>query len=64
MPREVDRAHVDPELQGASGDHCRQPARLEVVFDQRSLLTRDRPVMSARYLSTGQLVETRTEAFG
>ena len=42
---QVDRAHVDAELEAAGGDHAGQPAALEVVLDQRALLLGDRAVV-------------------
>ena len=45
---EVDRAHVDAELEAAGRDHAGQPAALEVVLDQRPLLLGDRAVVGLR----------------
>ena len=42
---EVDRAHVDAELEAAGGDHAGQAPALEVVLDHRPLLLGDRPVV-------------------
>ena len=42
---QVDRAHVDAELEAAGGDHAGEPAALEVVLDERALLLGDRAVV-------------------
>ncbi len=42
---EVDRTHVDAELQARRGDETLEPARLEVVFDLQPALARERPVV-------------------
>ena len=42
---QVDRAHVDAELEAAGGDHAGQSAALEVVLDEGSLLLGHRPVV-------------------
>ena len=42
---QVDRAHVDAELEAAGRDHAGQPAALEVVLDERALLLGDRAVV-------------------
>ena len=44
---EVDRAHVDAELETAGGDHGGQAAALEVVLDEGALLLGDRAVVGA-----------------
>ena len=49
---EVDRAHVDSELQARRGDEARDPSRLEVFLDQDPLLARQRAVVGARDGST------------
>ena len=38
LHHEVDRAHVDAELEADGGDHGGQPAGLELLLDQRALL--------------------------
>jgi hypothetical protein len=38
LDHQVDRAHVDAELEAGGGDHARQPPGLEVVLDERALL--------------------------
>ena len=47
LDHEVDRAHVDAELEGRRGHHGGQPAGLQVVLDQRPLLLGDRAVVGA-----------------
>ena len=42
---EVDRAHVDAELEAAGGHHRRQATALEVVLDEGALLLADRAVV-------------------
>ena len=42
---QIDRAHVDAELEAAGRDHARQPARLQIGLDQRPLLLADRAVV-------------------
>ncbi len=44
---EVDRAHVDAELEAARGDDGREPPRLQVLLDGRALLLAHRPVVGA-----------------
>jgi hypothetical protein len=48
LDHEVDRAHVDAQLEAAGGDDGGQPAGLEVVLDERPLLLADRTVVGAR----------------
>ena len=45
LDHQVDRAHVDPELEAAGGDHGRQPPALEVVLDEGALLLGDGAVV-------------------
>jgi hypothetical protein len=44
---EVDRAHVDAQLEAGGGHHGRQDARLQRLFDLLALLTRDAAVVGA-----------------
>ncbi len=48
LDHQVDRAHVDAELEAAGGHHAGKPSALEVVLDQRSLLLGHRPVVRLR----------------
>ncbi len=61
---EVDRAHVDPELQRRGGDQARQLAGLEHLLDHGALLARQRAVVGARDLLLRELVEAQGEALG
>ena len=45
---QVDRAHVDAELEAAGGDDAGEPAALEVVLDEGPLLLGDRAVVGLR----------------
>ena len=48
LDHQVDRAHVDAELEAAGGDDAGEPAALEVVLDQGALLLGDRAVVGLR----------------
>ena len=48
LQHEVDRAHVDAELQRRRRDQARQLARLELLLDDEPLLARQRAVVRAR----------------
>ena len=72
---EVDRAHVDPELEAGRRDEARDPARLEVLLDQHALLARQRAVVRPCDLSllmgyaafgvlVGELVDAQREPLG
>ena len=45
LDHQVHRAHVDAQLKAGGGHHRRQPARLQVLLDQRPLLLGDRAVV-------------------
>lgn len=45
LDHEVDRPHVDAQLQAGGGDDGRQPARLEVLLDLGALFLGDRAVV-------------------
>ena len=45
LDHQVDRAHVDAQLQAGGGDDGLEPSGLEVVLDQRALLLADRAVV-------------------
>ena len=55
LDHQIDRAHVDSQLQRGGGDEARQLAGLEELLDDLSLLPGQRPVMSPGDL--GVLVE-------
>ena len=70
---EVDRAHVDAELQRGRRDEARQLARLQQLLHDRALLARQRAVVGAGDLPErllvgtvriGQLVQAQGEALG
>ena len=52
---EVDRAHVDAELEAAGRDHAGEPTALQVVLDDRPLLLGDRAVVGAGDEEVGAL---------
>ncbi len=54
---EVDRAHVDAELERGRGDERRHAARLEVLLDLEPLLPGDRAVVRPDELLAGELVQ-------
>ena len=72
LDHEVDRAHVDPELEARGGDEARDPARLQVLLDQQPLLARQRAVVRARDLALpvvprlglGELVDPQRQSLG
>ena len=53
LDHEVDRAHVDAELERRGRDEARQLAGLQQLLDDRALLARERAVMGARDLADG-----------
>ena len=57
---QVDRAHVDAQLQAGGGDHGGQPAGLEVLLDLGPLLLGDRAVVGPGEQRRGTLGRTRT----
>ena len=61
---EVDRAHVDAELEAGRGDQRRQPAGLQLLLDEDPLLARDAAVVGPDELLAGQLVEPLGEPLG
>jgi hypothetical protein len=50
---EVDRAHVDAELERRGGDDRPQLTALELILDDHPLLTGERPVVGADELDLG-----------
>ena len=54
---EVDRAHVDAQLERAGGHERGQPALLEHLLDDQPLLARQRAVMRPDQVLARQLVE-------
>ena len=61
---EVDRAHVDPELERRGGDERRQPSGLEHLLDLEPLLAGYRAVVGARDLLLGEVVQAVGDALG
>ncbi len=60
---EVDRAHVDPELEAGRGDQRGKPAGLELLLDRQALLAGDAAVVRPDELLAGQLVEPLGQPF-
>jgi hypothetical protein len=54
---EVDRAHVDAQLEAGGGDQRREPAGLELLLDLEPLLAGDAPVVRPDELLAGELVQ-------
>ena len=61
---EVDRPHVDAELQAASGNNCAQLATLQLIFNHHSLLARKRAVMCLHQFGVVQFVQPRRQSLG
>ena len=61
---EIDRAHVDAELERRGGDERPQRAGLEQVLDLHALRPRDRSVVRADERLARQLVERAGQALG
>ena len=61
---EVDRAHVDAELERRRRDEARDLPRLQELLDDEPLLPRERPVVRARELLLGELVDPEREPLG
>ena len=61
---EVDRAHVDAELEAGRRDERREAAGLELLLDREALLAGDAAVVGPDELLAGQLVEALGEPLG
>ncbi len=61
---EVDRAHVDAELQRRRRDEARDLARLQELLDDEPLLARERPVVRPGDLLPCELVDPQREPLG
>ena len=59
---EVDRAHVDAQLQRRGGHDGRQPSLLELLLDDEALLAGDGAVVGPGEVLAGQLVEVERDA--
>ena len=64
LDHEVDRAHVDAELERRGGDEARDLAGLQQLLDLDPLLARERAVVGARDRLVGELVEPQREPLG
>ncbi len=64
LDHEVDRAHVDPELERGGRDQAWDLPRLEQLLDEEALLARERAVVRARDLLLRELVQPQGEALG
>jgi hypothetical protein len=60
---EIDRAHVDAELERRGGDETGDLPRLQELLDLHSLLACERTVVCARDFLLCQLVQAKREAF-
>ena len=58
---QIDRAHVDAELEARRGDDAAQPTLFELGLDLHPLLARQRSVVRAHELLARELVEARGE---
>ena len=61
---EVDRTHVDAELERRRGHQRAHQAALEVLLDLEALKPRDRAVVRLHQDLTGELVQRAGESFG
>ena len=61
---EIDRAHVDAELERRGGDERRQTAGLEQILDLDALRPGDRAVMRTDQRFAGELVQRAGQPFG
>ena len=64
LNHQVDRAHVDAELERRGRDQRAQLAALEQIFDLGALRARQRAVMRAHQRLAGELVERARQALG
>jgi len=61
---EIDRAHVDAELERGGRDEGAQRSRLEQVLDFDPLRPRDRPVVRSDECFAGEIVQGAGQALG
>src|SRR5205823_11355191 len=61
LDNEVDRAHVDSELERRGGDEARDLTALEQLLDLEPLLAGQRAVVRSRNFFLGQVVEAQRE---
>ena len=64
LDHEVDRAHVDAELEARGRDEARDAPGLQVLLDELALLARERAVVRARDLLLRELVQPQREPLG
>ena len=64
LDHEVDRAHVDAELERGGRHQARDLALLEQLLDLDALLARERAVVRTGDLALGQLVQPKRQALG
>ena len=64
LDHQVDRAHVDPELERGRCDEAGDPAGLEILLDEDALLAGEAAVMGPGDLALGELVEAKREPLG
>ena len=62
LDHEIDRSHVDAELERAGRHQRPEPPGLQIVLDAKPLLACDRPVMRVRQLFTRQIVQRVRDA--
>ena len=61
---QIDRSHVDAELERGRGDEAANLSGLQAIFDLDALRPRQRPVMRADQHLTGELVQCRSQPLG
>ena len=64
LDHEVDRTHVDPELERGRRDEAGNLPRLQQLLDLDTLLACERPVVGPRDARVGELVEPHREPLG
>ncbi len=64
LDHEVDRAHVDSELERRGRDEAGDPAGLQLLLDHDALLAGEAAVVRAGDLAAGELVQPQGEALG
>ncbi len=64
LNHEVDRAHVDSQLEARRRDEAGDATGLEILLDELALLAGERAVVRSRDLLLGKLVEAQSEPLG
>ena len=64
LDHEVDRAHVDPELEARRRDEARDAPGLQILLDELALLAGERAVVRPRDLLLRELVQAQREPLG